>query len=220
MILSNNLKFLLSIVLLLSFSCRKNNKRTNEVKPRVVIKSSTDKNAIKQQLINDYLKIPKFIFKAKDANKYNKYEDFTKLDSLLKIYSIREDISLKEKQLLAIFKFKRYIITSNYDTALNSLKQKTSSTELDNYFCLLNGIGYLLIDETSKAKEYFQKILLQFNTTEVEKNGLCDKYYLVNALMGIKKIEICKNHVQLYEDFYRIGHDEIIREYILNDIEL
>lgn len=178
------------------------------------------KDSLKQKLILNYLKLPKFIFESENSKIYNDYKEFVELDSLLNVYSIREDLTLKEKQLLGIYKFKRNLLTSDYDKALGEFEELPLDLDIETYKILLKGIAHLLKDESLLANEHFQKILEQFNVDEIEKNGMCDKYYLINALLGRGSIEVCENHVQSYKDFFSIGNIEIIREYVLNDIEL
>ncbi|WP_340077898.1 hypothetical protein [Leptobacterium sp. I13] len=174
---------------------------------------------IKEQIFEQYLRIPLSIFESNDGVDYSKYEEFIRLDSLLDQYSRDYLLLDKEKQLLAITKSKEYLILSKYSKVIRELEAIPNNSEYENYKNLLLGVSYDLKGDSVNSKKHFKELLAKFEYSNQSVSD-CEKYILVNVLSDSKEINFCKDYLKEYEQMRNTDKIELIKTYILGDLEL
>ena len=176
------------------------------------------KYQLKESIFEQYSKIPLSIFESNDGVDHSKYEEFIEMDSLINKY---EDYSLsdREKQLLAILKFKKHLLLSNYTEAIKELEILPDDLETENYKNLLLGIAYNLKGDSLDSEKHFKELLAKFETSDQNASD-CKKYILIKVLSESKEIHICKDYLTVYEGMKVEGKIELIKDYVLTDLEL
>lgn len=215
------MKYFLIILIILNISCSNNNSKN-----KIITGSDTgikfnvtklEKDSIKRAIVMNYLKIPIQNIKSNTKINYNNYVEFKKLDSLFDIYS-RFELTNMETQYFSIIKFKRHLITFNYDKALKELKNSKKHKDFDDYKTILLGILYDLKGESSKAKEYYSEVILKYT----ESDNYCENtnYYIVCLLLEKENLNECPIFKEMFKSDKPINKSNFIKSNFLTDIEL
>lgn len=209
------------LILTLIFSCQNNNsneKNINDLRNSKKMDSThfEKKNYYKEKIFNNYNQIPQFLFAINDGKDHSKYKEFKTLQNSFKKYE-QLDLTAEEVQRLGIIKAKAFLKISKFDNAIRILDSLPFYKEYELYKELLRAISYDYGKPKNPYEQVYEKILSELKSSDSLE---CNRYIIVATLANLKDIEICKDQEEIYLQVQKIGKIEIIRQYILGEVEL
>jgi hypothetical protein len=208
-----NLKILLLIFFEILVSCKNKNDKEVYIQSFDIINSNKD--LLKQKIFETYSNIPDYVFYENNSTNYNAYKEFISLDSLLRIFEKMEKTEV-EYNNLQILRYKRYLLTGNYEEATGIISNLSRLKEEDDLIQLYKAIVYELNNNNVDAS----KIYKQLSNLYIKENN-CDKLSIISALTN--KIDYLIENKCDTKNYYSLSlrsNKEIIYDFFLRNFEL
>lgn len=199
-------------------SCKDTSTSKKNVTEQDSVFTTEQKISLKDSIIVQYNRIPTSLFNSNDGEDYSKYDEFKRLSSLLKEY---ENLSLneEEKAYLGIFKAKCNLKISKYSKALNLLYEVKESPKFNTYKDLMLAILYDYKSSQDKSILLYSQLLKDLEMGSP--NALdCNRYVIISVLAEKKKLNACFDRENQFVQLKNLGKDEVIRKFILSEVEL